>query len=144
MLVREVMTAHVVRCDVEAPLQVAVGKMLDAGVGSVIATREGHPTGIVTETDVLRMGYTTGRCFENISVAESMSHPLVTVAPDRTVQSAIRTMVEDGIKKLPVVDGIDLVGVLTMTDVVTHEQDLLDEAHRDGARRHDWEVGERR
>ncbi|MDG5776319.1 CBS domain-containing protein [Haloarculaceae archaeon H-GB2-1] len=140
MHVRDIMITDVVSCSVAEPLQTAVGKMLDAGVGSVIVTREGNPTGIVTETDVLWEGYDTGRCFENISVEEAMSHPLVTIAPDRTVQSASRKMIDDGIKKLAVVDGLDLVGIITLTDLVSHEDDLLDQAHREEAQRLDWEL----
>lgn len=53
----------------------------------------------------------------------------MTVSPDRTIRSAIRTMADEQIKKLPVVDALELVGILTMTDVTRHYGDIVREIH---------------
>jgi len=129
MLVRELMSTDVVTCSEEATLREAVGKLCEHGVGSVILlSQEGHPTGMVTESDALRAGYETDRPFSEIQVAALSHRAVVTVSPDETVQHAARRMAEEGVKKAPVMDGIDLVGIVTLTDVVWHLSDLRSEA----------------
>jgi CBS domain-containing protein len=141
MLVREIMTEEVVTCDAEETVQTAADRMLAEHVGSVVVTREGDPAGILTENDALYAGYVTERPFTEIPLDRAMSEPLVTIMPDKTVQKAIDVMNDEQVKKLPVVDGIDLVGILTMVDVARHERDLLREAYDNAARRELWENG---
>jgi CBS domain-containing protein len=129
MLVEDVMATDIVTCEAEATLRVAVERMLRAHVGSVIVTREGNPAGIVTETDALLAGYRTEKPFGEIPVRSVASDSLVTIQPSRTVRSAIQLMREEAIKKLPVVEGLDLVGILTMTDITRHYGDIVREIH---------------
>ncbi|MEF8881542.1 MAG: CBS domain-containing protein [Halapricum sp.] len=129
MLVHELMTTDVVTCDADATLREAVDRLLEHGVGSVILTSdEGNPTGIITETDALRAGYETDRPFSEIPVRQLSHGAVITASPDETVQRAARRMADEGVKKVPVMDGIDLVGVVTLTDIVWHLSDLRSEA----------------
>ena len=141
MLVEELATREVVTCDAEASLLPAVERMLDAGVGSVIVTRGGDPLAICTETDVLGATAATGRPLDDIPIRRVASHPLVTTTSDATVRGAVRTMTDEGIKKLPVVDGTDLVGIFTQSDVVAHYGDVVQEAHRLDAEADAWSSG---
>lgn len=129
MLVADVMTTDLVTCDAEATLRTAAGHMYRERVGSVVVYRDGDPTGIVTEADLIRAAYRTGTSFEEIPVESAMSHPLVTIPADRTLRRTTERMQEAGVKKLPVVDGLDVVGVVTMTDVVDHYSDVKREIH---------------
>ena len=52
----------------------------------------------------------------------------MTAAPDETVQHVARRMADEGVKKVPVMDDIDLVGIVTLTDIVWHLSDLRSEA----------------
>ncbi|MFB6166491.1 MAG: CBS domain-containing protein [Haloarculaceae archaeon] len=140
MLVADVMSTDLVTCPRESTLQVAVERMLAAGVGSVVVTVEGNPHGIVTETDALAAGAESGRPFAEIPVAAVVSHPLISIAPDATLRSAVAKMEAEGVKKLAVVDGIDLAGLLTRTDVVAHYTDIVSEAHAIDDQRERWEA----
>lgn len=142
MLVAEVMTANVVTVDVDRTVADAAGRMLEFGIGSVVVSRDGDPVGILTETDVVTAGYDSGRPLGAIPIEAAMSHPLVTVAPETTVRAAVERMREAHVKKLPVVDGIDLVGILTQEDVVFAHPKLLREAIHHEERRADWEEPE--
>lgn len=139
MLVEEIMETDVVTCGYESSLRDAATRMVEQEVGSIIVVRSGHPYGILTETDALYAGATTNLPYEGIPVAEILSHPLVTVAPDKTVKRAVQTMEEHGIKKLPVVDGIDLQGILTRSDLVRHHDELLNEVRDLEKYREQWE-----
>jgi CBS domain-containing protein len=112
--------------------------MLDNRVGSVVVTDDGNPTGIVTETDVLLTGYRTGDAFEEIDLGRAMSSPLVTVTGDTTVRRAVERMRDREIKKLPVIDGLDVVGIPTLTDIAHSHEEFLDEARRIEAARVEW------
>ncbi|WP_135826806.1 CBS domain-containing protein [Halorussus ruber] len=138
MLVRDAMTTEVVTVPADTALQEAVGRMLREGVGSALVTRDGSPAGIVTESDALKAGYLSERPFTEIPVAKAASGSLVTTAPDATVRKAVREMRENGVKKLPVVEDFEIVGVLTMTDVVREQEELIDEAVRLEEGRQGW------
>ena len=128
MLVRELMTTDLVTAPIEVDMQTIAKRMLDARVGSIIITNDGTPTGIVTESDALRVGYAAEKPFSAVPVRAAMSHPLVTIEPTATVRAATNRMVDEELKKLPVVSGLDLRGIITMSDIIRALSDLLKEA----------------
>ncbi|MGM0399211.1 MAG: CBS domain-containing protein [Halobacteriota archaeon] len=130
MDVRAIMSTDLVTVTREKSLQETVTRMLDDRVGSVIVVEGSEPVGIVTETDVLAVGTTYGRPFEEIPVTRAMSVNPVTVDPETSLEAAIEVLHDHGIKKLPVVEDDELVGVVTMTDFVYHQHDLATEAAR--------------
>ncbi len=132
------MSDEVVTVDAGASLREAVERMLREGVGSVVVTRDGTPAGILTETDALKAGYLAERPFAEIPVAKAATGSLATIAPGTTLRKAVETMRDRDVKKLPVVESMELVGILTTTDVVRNQEALLDEAHRVSEGREGW------
>jgi len=130
MLVRELMTTDLVTAPAETTMQQAAKRMLSARVGSIIITTDGTPTGIVTESDALTVGYAADKPFSEVPVQAAMSHPLVTIEPTATVRTATNRMVDDEVKKLPVMSDLELHGILTMTDIVRSHSDLVNEARQ--------------
>lgn len=128
MRVKKLMSTDIVTVPSGATMKGAAGQMLHTGVGSVIVINDGTPAGIVTEMDALRVGYGTNRPFEEVPVRKVMSRPLITIEPTKPVQTAIGRMQKNDIKKLPVVSGFDLVGIITMSDIVRNHSELLNEA----------------
>jgi CBS domain-containing protein len=128
MSVRDIMTTDLITAASGANLQEAVTSMLDERVGSVVIAENGEPVGIVTETDVLAVGTAFENPFSEIPVSRAMSADPVTIAPDASLEEAIETMQKYGIKKLPVVDDGGLVGIVTLTDLVYHRHELVQEA----------------
>lgn len=124
MFVSEVMSTDVVTCPVGASLQDGVGRMVKNRIGSVIITEDGAPVGIVTESDALYAGYVTDRAFTEIPIRKVASHPLVTIAPDKGLRQATRRMEEEQVKKLVVVEDMDVVGILTTQDIVDNYHNL--------------------
>ncbi|WP_138004924.1 CBS domain-containing protein [Halalkalirubrum salinum] len=128
MLVQEAMSTGLVTVPLAASVREAVKRMLHAGVGSVVVTHEDDPVGILTETDALIAGYRTARSFDEIPVKPAMSRPLQTIAPRATVRAAVDRMHREEIKKLAVVEGLNLVGIITATDIATKHDALVAEA----------------
>lgn len=140
MLVEDLMSTDPVTCEYSETLQTAVVRLLDANVGSVIVTRDGEPMGIVTETDSLLAGAASKRPFDRIPVADVVSHPLVTTTGDATVRKAVERMKTNDIKKLPVIDGLELNGIITFTDVAVAYSDSMREARELTEQRERWEA----
>jgi len=139
MLVDDAMTRAVVTVPVDESLRAVVALMLEHDVESVVVERDGNPTGIVTVSDVLEAAYNSGEPLEATDVETAMSHPLVTVAPETTIRTAVERMREADVKRLAVVDGIDLVGIVTQSDVVRNHALLLREAVHNEERRQRFE-----
>ncbi|WP_324662278.1 CBS domain-containing protein [Haloarcula sediminis] len=138
MQVRELMSTAVVTVDVDATLAVAADRLLDAGVGSVIVVEGGDPLGILTESDVLRAARDTGRPLAAIDVREVAHRLAVTTTPSTAVGTVARLMADEGVKKVPVLDGVDLVGIVTLTDIVWELPSLRGEATAIEAVREEW------
>lgn len=125
MLVRDVMTSPVITIDGNESVRRAVQVMNENGIGSVIVIEGREAVGIVTERDVLKF-IGRGGDVEKTEVREIMSKPLKAVHPDTSLEDAVKIMIKEDIKKLPVVEGGRLIGILTMTDVVGIEPILME------------------
>lgn len=124
------MSTDLVTCEETASLRTVAERMFNERVGSVIVYNDvDDAVGIVTETDLIRASYHTGHPLPDIDVATAMSHPLVTISADKTLRRATERMAEEGVKKLPVADGLSLNGIITLTDIIHHFTDLKQEIH---------------
>ncbi len=86
-------------------------------VGSVIIVEDGRPVGIVTERDFVEKIVAENRLPSEVRAKQIMSQPLVTIGPRESVAEAGRRMARRGFRRLPVVVGDQLVGMLTENDI---------------------------
>jgi CBS domain-containing protein len=135
--VRDVMTPATVTESRSDSLRAAAAQMWRQQTGSLLVTEDGRLAGIITERDVLR-AVALGADPDQSSVDEVMTAEVFSVSPDTQLQDAARQMAARWIRHLPVVDGDEIVGVVSMRDVtgvfaamapgsvaVEHEFDLL-------------------
>ena|SRR5947207_10076041 len=104
--------------DAEASVYEAVKQMVEANVGSLLVTVDGRIDGIVTERDYLRRVTLEGRTDQDTQVREIMSSPLVVVNPQTAVEECMAIMTDRRIRHVPVVDGGDIVGLVSIGDIV--------------------------
>jgi CBS domain-containing protein len=109
---------EVLKIDAEASALDAVRQMVGANTGSLLVTDGGEVTGIVTERDYLRRVAQEGPTDENVTVREIMSSPLVVVSPETEIDECMAVMTDRRIRHLPVVDDGDVVGIVSIGDVV--------------------------
>ena len=140
MQVGELMVSDVVRIEKGATVRHAAAAMLRNDVGSVIVVDGTIPVGIVTETDVLAAGFERDIPFSDMDVTSIMSSDLVTADREMTVRRAAETMIEQEVKKLPVVEDFEIVGIVTMSDIVREHAALIEEAKASRAARRSWET----
>ncbi|MBN2475636.1 MAG: CBS domain-containing protein [Pirellulales bacterium] len=116
--IREVMTRDVVTVSPDETMVSAAKIMSEHRVSCSVVVAEGRVAGILTETDFLKPA--AGQCgnLAQVRVAEIMSSPVQTIAPSVSALEAGRIMEDRQIKRLPVLDGERLIGIVTQTDLV--------------------------
>src|SRR4051794_3967659 len=115
-LVRELM-AEPVTVAADTSLREAAQLMRDADIGDVIIVADGHPRGLVTDRDIVVRGLAEGNSPDDTTVADICTSDLATVSPDDPMERAVQTMRETSVRRLPVVEGDRLVGVVSLGDV---------------------------
>ena len=138
MRVEDIMSRPAVTVERETTVHDAIEAMVKHHVGSVVVVVDGNATGILTRSDALRAAYHAGSDLDSIAVARAMSEDLLTTRQSRTIRSVLRTMEENGVKKPPVVEEFEPVGIVTMTDIAHHLPEEVQEAAANLERSDDW------
>ncbi|MDS0259867.1 CBS domain-containing protein [Haloarcula sp. S1CR25-12] len=99
-----------------SPIVEAATRLRDEGIGSLVVERNGECVGIITESDIVAVTAEEGDTRE-LTVGDVMATALVTIAPEADLEVAVDRLRTHGIKKLPVVEDGELVGILTTTDI---------------------------
>lgn len=123
--VEDVMVEDVITVDSNAPVMEAVGLMNKHEIGCLIVVRRGKAVGIVTERDLLKRVLAESRDPKKTRVRQIMSKPLIFGEPEMDVEDAARFMFKMKIKKLPVVESGDLLGLVTLTDLVRFQPQIM-------------------
>ncbi len=96
----------------------AVGVLVEHNIGAVVVTGPGRPTGIFTERDVLRLTARSPGSLASISVGSVMTKDPITATPDDELSHTMDVMTERKIRHLPVVDEGELVGIVSIGDLL--------------------------
>jgi CBS domain-containing protein len=96
----------------------AIQLMDEKNVGSLPVMDNGTLVGIVAERDYTRKVILKGRSSKETPVSDIMTEQLLTVNPSDSVTECMRIMTEKRVRHLPVLEGSDLVGILSIGDVV--------------------------
>jgi CBS domain-containing protein len=116
--IEDVMTKSVISVDASLTVNETAKMMEDSKVGAVIIMEENTPIGIVTDRDfavkVAAHAYQISTPIKQI-----MSSPLFLINSDESVRAAADLMHDRGIRKLPVVDDGNIVGIITASDIVS-------------------------
>ncbi|MEM2250106.1 MAG: CBS domain-containing protein, partial [Candidatus Bathyarchaeia archaeon] len=123
--VEDVMVREVITIDEESSVREAAEVMNKFEIGCLIAVRKGKAVGIITERDLLKRVVAEARDVNKTKVKDVMSSPLVVVEPKMELEEAVRLMFQMKIKKLPVVDGKRLVGLVTLTDIARFQPQMI-------------------
>lgn len=97
----------------EMTVREAASLMARRGVGAVMVVRDGGLAGIFTERDVVFRVIARGLDVTATSLAEVMTAPVKTVDPGKTYGYALLLMYENGCRHMPVLDGGQLVGMVS-------------------------------
>lgn len=123
--VEDVMIKDVITVDASLTVKEAAQIMNKFEIGCLLALKDGKAIGILTERDLLKRVVAESRDAKKTKVTDVMSAPLIVVEPDMELEDAAKLMFEMKIKKLPVVDGKRLVGLITLTDIARFQPQIM-------------------
>ena len=118
VLVRDVMSKNMKTVRPDSKLREVIQKMLKFNIGSIIIMKRDKPAGIITERDVLKSLVEANRILDLTEAKDIMSEPLITIEEYADIEQASRLMLKNNIKKLPVVNDDNLIGIITASDIV--------------------------
>ena len=116
--VKDLMSTDVAVVGPDQTMAMAAIMMADDSLSSLVVVDKGTVAGIITEKDFLERVVAKGKSALDVKVRDVMSCPVVTVSSQATVFEAGRIVEEKHVKRLPVVDGSKLVGIVSQTDLI--------------------------
>lgn len=116
--ITEIMESDVATVRDDASLEDAVRIMIDRSVGGVpVIDPEGIIVGIITERDIVHL---MGDSVSGRHVNDIMSRRVTTAPPNMTIETAAKTMISSGFRRLPVVTDSYVCGIITATDIMRY------------------------
>jgi len=104
--------------------------MMEHNIGAVPVLRNGELTGILSERDIMNRVVAVGRTPGTTAVSEVMTANPRAVPADETIDECLFIMREFGFRHLPIVDGKDLKGLVSLRDVLMHHAAELERQAR--------------
>lgn len=102
----------------------AARKMADLDVGALpICGEDDRLKGMITDRDIVVKVVARGKGLSETQVGSLGDGKPVTIGADDSVEEAIRTMAEHKVRRLPVIDGHELIGVVSQADIATNLAD---------------------
>lgn len=121
MKVAEIMTPHVIKIHKDRKLSDALDLMEKHRISRLLVVNGDELVGIITERDILEtLGSSkhTNLTTSRLHVTSAMSKDLITISQDADVREAVKLMLENNIKSLPVVEQGEIKGIVTITDLL--------------------------
>lgn len=121
MRIKEIMTTNVKTISESCTLQEAAEHMKSLNVGSIpVCNKSNKLVGMVTDRDMVVRGLTSGSD-SNTPVSQVMSTNPVSIEPDTGVHEAARVMAKNQIRRLPVVENNEVVGIVSIGDLAVRD-----------------------
>jgi CBS domain-containing protein len=121
---REIMTPGAECAHVDETVTAAAQKMRDLGVGALpICGEDNRLAGMITDRDIVLGCVADGMDTTEVKVADYAGDEVVTIGADDSLDDALAAMTKAGVRRLPVIDGHDLVGMISQADIARNLPD---------------------
>ena len=115
---REVMTTGARCASIDDTVMQAARMMRDLGVGALpICGEDNRLKGMITDRDIVLNCVAEGMDTSEVKVRDYAGGEVVTIGADDDIEEALQTMARHGVRRLPVIDGHDLVGMISQADI---------------------------
>ena len=116
--VKDFMTSLVITTEIDTPVIEAAKLMAIDDVGSLIVTKSDVLAGIVTRREIIGARLFSDESYQSLVVGDIMTSPVVTIGPDAELGQAIGLMNQTGKRRIPVIEGNDIIGMISATDII--------------------------
>lgn len=118
---REMMTGGAECVGLDDTVSQAARTMRDLGVGALpICGEDNRLKGVISDRDIVMKCVAEGMDTTEMKVSEYAGDDVVTIGADDPAEEVLTTMSQAGVRRLPVIDGHDLVGMISQADVARH------------------------
>jgi CBS domain-containing protein len=115
--IRGLMTTDLVAVDESATLRDVATLMRDHDIGDVIVRRDDEVRGIVTDRDLVVRAVAEGQDPATLRAGDICTGDVLSLSADDSVETAARRMAESAVRRLAVVDGEEMVGIVSLGDL---------------------------
>jgi CBS domain-containing protein len=122
--IRDLMTENPSTCEPSTSVVEAAKVMAREDVGPIPVVEGGRLTGLVTDRDLVVRVLAEGRDPQSTTVGEIATSDVVTISPDADLDEGLKLLASNKVRRLPVVDGDRLVGIVAQADVARHAQEV--------------------
>ena len=122
--IRDLMTENPSSCERGTPVAEAAKVMARENVGSVPVVEGGRLVGVVTDRDLVVRLLAEGRDPQSTTVGEIASSEPVTLSPDDDLDQALQLLARHQVRRLPIVEGERLVGIVAQADIARHADEV--------------------
>ena len=116
--VKDFMTSLVITAEVDTPVVEAAKLMAIDDVGSLIVTKSDVLAGMVTRREIIGARLFSEESYQSLLIGDIMTTPVVTIGPDAELGQAIGLMNQTGKHRIPVIEGNDIIGMVSATDII--------------------------
>jgi CBS domain-containing protein len=123
--VRDIMIKDLLTISENETALKAAQLMTEKGVSSIIVLSDDQPIGIVTEKDFIKKICLKELKLSSVKVGNMMSKIRTSATPDTPIDVAVQRMMNNRIRRLPIVENGKVVGIITVTDLAKHLRTIL-------------------
>jgi CBS domain-containing protein len=123
--VRDIMIKDLLTISENETALKAAQVMTEKGVSSLIVLADDQPIGIVTERDFIKKICVKELKVSSVRVRDMMSRIRTSASPDTPIDVAVQRMVNNRIRRLPIIENGKVVGIITVTDLAKHLRTIL-------------------
>ena len=118
MKVRDFMTALIITADADTPVKDAAKLMAAEDIGSLLVTKSDVLAGMVTRREMIGAHLLSEESYQSLTVEDIMTTPVVTIGPEADLGQTIALMNQTGKRRIPVIEGNDIIGLVSTSDVI--------------------------
>ena len=118
MQVKDFMTSIIITAEADTPIVDAAKLMAADDVGSLVVTRGEVLVGLVTRKEIISAQLFSEESYSKLTLEDIILSPVVTIGPDADLGQIVSLMNHSGRRHIPVIEGEEIIGIVTATDVI--------------------------
>ncbi len=129
MKIREVMTKNIIKIHPNEPVEVAARMLTHYNIGALpVCSGDGQVCGVVTDRDLVTRCLAQGRPTAGTCVKDVMTAKVISATPDMETSAAANLMGRQQVRRLPVMEGGKICGMVSLADLAVDQETSYDAA----------------